>query len=199
VAPFYGRWMRGKVVRFAGNPYWPYGQGRLWRVSLGPLPLVGHFRVCARPRGSKYSQSAGFRCDDGARAGLRRNDGYYEVHKQVCIDSRRSRLLWGSGNARQNRMGTGCEGGTGFPNQDGSDVGVLENRWVTIWKLSESPTASTGRDARCAMPLWWMGGNMGTDRDRSGDGPVWFSTAGRLGTGFAVNPQMRVDCGGGVF
>jgi hypothetical protein len=54
--------------------------------------------------------------------------GYYEVHKQVCIYSRSSRLLWGSGNARQNRMAVGRRAGAGFPNRDGANVGVLENR-----------------------------------------------------------------------
>jgi hypothetical protein len=126
------------------------------------------------------------------------NDGYYEVHKQVCIDSRRSRLLWGSGNTRRNRMDVEREAGAGFPNRDSTNVGVLENRAIGRWEQSKSPTASTGRDVRCAMPLSWMGGNMGTDRAGSGDGPVWFSTVGRLVTGFAVNPQMRVDCGGQV-
>jgi hypothetical protein len=124
------------------------------------------------------------------------NDDYYEVHKQVCIDSRRSRLLWGSGNARRNRMGNGREQGTGFPKRDVANVGVLENRLAGRWEQSKSPTASTGRNVRCAMPLSWMGGNMGRDRAGSGDGSVWFSTVGRLGTGFAVNPQMRVGCGG---
>ncbi len=149
VAPFYGRWVRGKVVSFAGNPgTGRTGGGALGAFSLGSLPLAAQSRVCGRPDApqirSPYSAS---RAMPVSHIPYASSDGYYEVHKQVCIDSRRSRLLWGSGNARQNRMGTSCEAGTGFPNPDSANVGVLENRWVTVWKPSESPTASTGRDA----------------------------------------------------
>ena len=182
VAPFYGRWMRGKVVSFAGNRDRPFPARATWTRAAGSLGRSFPGICGDRTRGS--FGEAGY--------------GYYEVHKQVCIDSRRSRLLWGSGNARQNRMGTGCEAGTGFPNPDSANVGVLENRSIGLREPSGSPTASTGGDARCAMPLSWMGGNVGTDRTRSGDSPVGISTAGGLGTGFAANPQMRVDCGGQV-
>ena len=123
-------------------------------------------------------------------------DGYYEVHKQVCLYSRSSRLLWGSGNTRRNRTEIGRERGAGFPKWDVANVGVLEKRWVMLGKHSGSPMASTGEHAEYAMPLWWMGGNMGSDRAGSGDSPARISTAGRLGTGFAVNPHRRVDCGG---
>jgi hypothetical protein len=48
------------------------------------------------------------------------------------------------------------------------------------------------------MPLWWMGGNMSAERIWSGDSAGWFSTAGGLVPGFAVNPQIAVGCGGTV-
>ena len=54
--------------------------------------------------------------------------GYYEISKQVCIDSRRSRLVWGSGNARRNRMPAARKLCAGFPNPDSPNVGVLDNR-----------------------------------------------------------------------
>jgi hypothetical protein len=183
----------------------PYGQQRLWRASLGSLPLVAHFRELRETSNSRSLHLADRAACGGSGRGvmrqeedLRLRDGYYEVHKQVCIDSRRSRLLWGSGNARRNRMDVERGAGAGFPNPDGTNVGVLENRPTGRWEQSKSPTASTGRDAQCAMPLSWMGGNMGRDRAGSGDGSVWFSTAGRLGPGFAVNPQIAAGCGGAV-
>jgi hypothetical protein len=91
-------------------------------------------------------------------------DGYYEVFLHVCLYSRSSRLLWGSGNARQNRMDEGRGVGAGFPNQDSPDVGVLENRWIASQRLSKDPKPSTDGDVRCAMLLWWMGGNLGANR-----------------------------------
>jgi hypothetical protein len=56
------------------------------------------------------------------------NDGYYEVFLHVCVYSRSSRLLWGSGNTRRNRVGKGCEAGARFLNPDCLDVRVAENR-----------------------------------------------------------------------
>jgi hypothetical protein len=103
-------------------------------------------------------------------------DGYYQVFLHVCIYSRSSRLLWGSGNARRNRMDEGREVGTGFPNQDGPNVGVLENRGIVPQRLSEDPKPSTDGDGRCAMPLWWMSGNLGANRPWSGDEAVRIST-----------------------
>jgi hypothetical protein len=104
-------------------------------------------------------------------------DGYYEVFLHVCLYSRSSRLLWGSGNARQNRMDEGRGVGAGFPNQDSPDVGVLENRWIAPQGLSKDPKPSTDGDGRCAMLLWWMGGNLDADRARSGDTVVRISTS----------------------
>jgi hypothetical protein len=99
----------------------------------------------------------------------------YFLH--VCLYSRSSRLLWRSGNARQNRMDEGRGVGAGFPNQDSPDVGVLENRWIASEGLSKDPKPSTDRDVRCAMLLWWMGGNLDADRARSGDTVVRISTS----------------------
>ena len=190
-----------KARRFRGKSDWPSRQQRLWRASLGSLPPsltsgVSHAWLCGQPN-NRSDTAFKMRCctREPDRCG---NDGYYEVHKQVCIDSRRSRLLWGSGNTRRNRMDIERWAGAGFPNRDGTNVGVLENRTIGRWEPSKSPTASTGRDVRCAMPLSWMRGNMGRNHAGSGDGSVSFSTVGRLGTGFAANPQMRVDCGGPV-
>jgi hypothetical protein len=192
--PFYGRAMRGKLgispeIVLAVRATAPGG------VLSGSLRCRSLAALWATWQQVQHGVK-----NDGCARGPNRcaNDGYYEVHKQVCIDSRRSRLLWGSGNARRNRMDVGHGDGAGFPNPDDANVGVLENRSIGRWEQSKSPTASTGGDVRCAMPLEWMGGNMGSDRAGSGDGSVWFSTVGRLGTGFAVNPQMRVDCGGPV-
>jgi hypothetical protein len=113
--------------------------------------VVAHAWLCGRPGNRSETAFKMHRCTRGPnRCG---NDGYYEVHKQVCIDSRSSRLLWGSGNARRNRMDVGRGAGTGFPNRDDTNVGVLENWPIGRWEQSESPTASTGGDVRCAMPL----------------------------------------------
>jgi hypothetical protein len=144
--------------------------------------------------GLLWSLTRGFMGDRRTRW----SDGYYEVSQQVCVYSRRSRLLWGSGNARQNRMAVGCKQGASFLNRDGWNVGVLEKRWMGRWERSRSPTASTGGDARYAMPLWWMRGNCGVERYWSGDGVGRFSTGWQLGAKFAANPQNAVGCGGMV-
>jgi hypothetical protein len=147
--PFYGRAMRGNLGIFAGK-YSPYGRRPRWGVLWGSLRC----RSLATLWATDNRSNTAFKmpcCTRGPnRCG---NDGYYEVHKQVCIDSRSRRLLWGSGNARRNRMDVGRGAGAGFPNRDGTNVGVLENRSIGRWEQSESPTASTGGDARCAMPL----------------------------------------------
>jgi hypothetical protein len=148
--PFYGRAMRGNLaisreIRvLAVRATAPAGRA----VRFAPLSLTPGFG-CDRTTGPTALKM--HRCTRGPnRCG---NDDYYEVHKQVCIDSRSSRLLWGSGNARRNRMDVGRGAGTGFPNPHGTNVGVLENRSIGRWEQSESPTASTGGDVRCAMPL----------------------------------------------
>jgi hypothetical protein len=140
-----------KPRHFAGNP-------GTRRTGDGPggaccqvRSVVAHAWLCGRPRNrSNRASKTHCRTSGPNRCG---NDGYYGVHKQVCIDSRSSRLLWGSGNARRNRVDVGRRAGTGFPNRDDTNVGVLENRSIGRWEQSESPTASTGGDVRCAMPL----------------------------------------------
>ena len=180
MAPFYGRRVRGKLGVFAGNRDWPSGNG-----AVGTLCWFGSLSLVV---------TRGFVGDRRTRG----SDGYYEVSQQVCIYSRRSRLLWGSGNARRNRMGVGYGDGASFLNRDGWNVGVLEKRWMGRWERSRSPTASTGGDARYAMPLWWMRGNCGVERYWSGDGVGRFSTGWQLGAKFAANPQNAVGCGGMV-
>ena len=140
-----------KARRFAGNP----GTRRTGGCAGGALPGARFLWSLTHGFGATWQQPiATFKtivCTCGPnRCG---NDGYYEVHKHVCIDSRSSRLLWGSGNARRNRMDVERGAGTGFPNRDDTNVGVLENWPIGRWEQSESPTASTGGDARCAMPL----------------------------------------------
>jgi hypothetical protein len=149
--PVYGQAMRGNLgisreIR-TGRPR----HTRCWRELGIRLPLLAH----PGPRGRASNRSnIAFKMPCCTRRPNRcANDGYYEVHKQVCIDSRRSRLLWGSGNARRNRMDVGRGAGAGFPNPDCTNVGVLENRSIGRSEQSKSPTASTGGDVRCAMPL----------------------------------------------
>jgi hypothetical protein len=140
-----------KPSHFAGKPDWPSEAHATVARARDSLPLVAHSRLCGRPSNRSNTTFKMPCCTPGPnRCG---NDGYYEVHKQVCIDSRSSRLLWGSGNARRNRMDVGRGAGAGFPNPHGTNVGVLENRSIGRWEQSESPTASTGGDVRCAMPL----------------------------------------------
>ena len=119
----------------------------------------------------------------------------YEVSIPVCIDSRSSRLLWGSGNARQNRTDTTCNHGARFPNRDTTNVGVLENRSIVPKTRPKSPTPSTGRDAQCAIPLWWIGGNTAPIRIRSTDQTMPFSTTEDFGPTFAAYPQTAAGCG----
>jgi hypothetical protein len=52
--------------------------------------------------------------------------------------------------------------------------------------------------ARYAMLLWWMGGNSDFAYGWGGDGADRISTGARLGTEFAVNPQVETGCGGTV-
>jgi hypothetical protein len=172
-----GAW---KVGRFRGKSGLAIRQWRCRHALLGWFAFSG-----------RDSRFVGDRRTRGS-------DGYYEVSQQVCIYRRRSRLLWGSGNARRNRMGVGYGNGARFLNRDSWDVGVLEKRWMGRWKRSRSPTASTGGDARYAMPLWWMRGNCGVERYWSGDGVGRFSTGWQLGAKFAANPQNAVGCGGMV-
>jgi hypothetical protein len=54
----------------------------------------------------------------------------YEVYLPVCIDSRRSRLLWGSGNTRQNRINPARKAYAGFPNPLTLHVTSLEKWWI---------------------------------------------------------------------
>ena len=157
--PFYGRAMRGNL-----------GISREIRPRRDVLP--GSLRCRSRMAlWTTWQQpTATFEtivCTRGPnRCG---NDGYYEVFLHVCLYSRSSRLLWGSGNARQNRMDEGRGVGAGFPNQDSPDVGVLENRWIASQRVSKDPKPSTEGDGRYAMLLWWMGGNLGADRSWSGE------------------------------
>ena len=90
------------------------------------------------------------------RGWLRANDGYYEVFLDVCIYSRSSRLLWGSGNTRRNRVGKGCEVGARFLNPDCLDVRVAENRWIRLKAATGSPKRPTEkpRDTQCRFGGW---------------------------------------------
>jgi hypothetical protein len=74
----------------------------------------------------------------------------------ICLYSRSSRLLWGSGNTRRNRMGKGCEVGTRFLNPDCPDVRVSENRWIRLMGATGSPKRSTEkpRDTQCCFGGW---------------------------------------------
>ena len=123
------------------------------------------------------------------------SDGYYEEYLKVCIDSRRSRLLWGSGNARQNCVDTGDRMGAGFLNPATTNVGVLENRWIRPEERSGSSMPSTGGDAKCAGLEAWTRGNCGRVHGGCGDGAVRISTASHLQTGFAALPQAGMECG----
>src|ERR1700722_1948555 len=84
------------------------------------------------------------------------NDGYYQVFLYVCVYSRSSRLLWGSGNTRRNRVGKGCEVGARFLNPDCPDVRVAENRWIRLNGATGSPKRSTEkpRDTQCCFGGW---------------------------------------------
>ena len=148
--PFYGRAMRGKLgisreIRvLAVRAMAPAGRA----VRFAPSSLTPGFV------GDDNRSNTAFKMPCCTRGPNRcANDGYYEVHKQVCIDSRSSRLLWGSGNARRNRMDVGRGAGAGFPNPHGTNVGVLENRSIGTAGAVQISTASTGGDVRCAMPL----------------------------------------------
>ena len=92
----------------------------------------------------------------GVRGWVRRDDGYYEVFLDVCIYSRSSRLLWGSGNTRQIRVRKGCEVGARFLNPDCLDVRVAENRWIRFKAAAGSPKRSTDKpgDTQCCFGGW---------------------------------------------
>ena len=127
------------------------------------------------------------------------DDGYYEVSKQVCIYSRRSRLLWGSGNARRNRMAVGYEDGARFLNRDSWNVGVLEKRWIGRRERSEISNGvhRRGRAIRNAAlvdgwKLWRL------TATAAAMVLVGFPRRGNWGQRFAANPQNAAGCGGMV-
>ena len=90
------------------------------------------------------------------RGWVRANDGYYEVFLYVCVYSRSSRSLWGSGNMRRNRVGEGFEVGARFLNRDCPDVRISENRWIRFKGAAGSPKRSTEkpRDTQCCFGGW---------------------------------------------
>ena len=149
-----GPWKGG---RFAGNP----GTRRTGARAGGALCWVRFLRsltpgFVGEPANCRSLRKAQ---DDQINPGARtigKNDGYYEVNQQVCIDRRSSRLLWGSGNARRNRMESGCKACAGFPNPDTADVGALEKASIGQkcgLNLQRRPQAGT-RNAQRRLGGW---------------------------------------------
>jgi hypothetical protein len=168
------------------------GSGEIGNLPFEAGPPLG---AGSPPRDDTHSRVG---MTNGLRANLRfcfhvvaraPDDGYYGIDKRVCIDRRSSRLLWGSGNARQNRVPQRWEVGAGFRNRVTGIVRTLENRWRVPRGCPDFPARSTGGDAIREGTGRWTRGNCGPVQEWSGFAVCRISTGGSCGPGFPADPQ----------